>query len=62
MNWNNKVPADVGKELFLMMSLKVYNVPEYEMEQIVQFVGETGHPINFRTGHAGAVQGTGNAP
>ncbi len=45
-----------------MMSLKVYNVPEYEMEQIVQFVGETGHPIDFRTGHAGAVQGTGNAP
>ncbi len=25
--------------LFLMMSLKVYNVPEYETEQIVQFVG-----------------------
>lgn len=26
-------------QLFLMMSLKVYNVPEYETEQIVQFVG-----------------------
>ena len=25
--------------LFLMMSLKVYNVPEYETEQIIQFVG-----------------------
>ena len=23
--------------------------------------GETGYPIDFRTGHAGAVQGTGNA-
>ena len=23
--------------------------------------GETGHSINFRTGHVGTVQGTGNA-